>query len=258
MKKGDILWTRDQLILVINLYNKITFGQMHSRNPAVIALAGVIDRKPNAVALKLVNFASLDPRLKQKGMEKTSVLDRLVWKEFSSDWGEHIFESEKLLSKKTNNSLEKIYNIDLENLTQREGTDIERLVKTRVNQDRFREAVFTNFNNQCCISGIGITGLLVASHIVPWSKDITNRLNPKNGLALNALLDRAFDNHLITITPDLEVKISSKFKKYQEILSIKQNFIDYDGKTIIEPKKFYPDVDFLKMHNDKFAAKGDL
>lgn len=254
MKKGDVLWTRDQLTLVINLYNKITFGQMHSRNPAIIALAGIIDRKPNAVAMKLVNFASLDPRLKQKGMTGASNLDKLVWQEFSNDWAEQIFESEKLLAKKTNSSLEKLYDIDLDNLKQREGKDVERVVKTRVNQERFREAVFTNFNNQCCISGIGITGLLVASHIVPWSGDTENRLNPQNGLSLNALLDRAFDNYLITVTTDLKVKVSSRFHKHKDVLSIKQNFIDYDGKSLIEPKKFYPDVEFLKMHNDKFIV----
>ncbi len=227
---------------------------MHSRNPAIIALAGIIDRKPNAVAMKLVNFASLDPRLKQKGMTGASNLDKLVWQEFSNDWAEQIFESEKLLAKKTNSSLEKLYDIDLDNLKQREGKDVERVVKTRVNQERFREAVFTNFNNQCCISGIGITGLLVASHIVPWSGDTENRLNPQNGLSLNALLDRAFDNYLITVTTDLKVKVSSRFHKHKDVLSIKQNFIDYDGKSLIEPKKFYPDVEFLKMHNDKFIV----
>jgi len=64
MKEGQTLWTREQSILAINLYCKIPFGQMHSRNAGVIELAGLIGRSPSAVARKLGNFASFDPKLK--------------------------------------------------------------------------------------------------------------------------------------------------------------------------------------------------
>lgn len=96
--------------------------------------------------------------------------------------------------------------------------------------------------------------LIVASHIAPWSEDKKNRLSARNGLALNALHDKAFDKHLITVTEDLKIKISSKFYQHKNLESIKQNFIDLDGRSLIPPKKFYPDAEFLKMHNDKFKA----
>jgi len=246
MKEGQTLWTKEQLILALNLYSQLTFGQLHSRNSRIIDLANIIGRNPNAVAMKLVNFASLDPRLKQKGMEKVSKLDRQVWNEYMNNWADLYFEGEKLLAKKRDTTIEKLYK------------EVERLVKMRVNQTAFRGAVLTNFNNRCCITGIDVTSLIVASHIVPWSKDKENRLSPANGLALNALHDKAFDKHLITVTEDLSIKISAKFYEHKDIVSIKQNFIDYDGKQLIEPKKFYPDVDFLKMHNDTFAAKSSL
>ena len=57
MKEGQRLWTRDELIIAINRYYKIPFGRLHSRNPDIIHLSKLIDRTPNAVALKLVNFA---------------------------------------------------------------------------------------------------------------------------------------------------------------------------------------------------------
>jgi len=126
------------------------------------------------------------------------------------------------------------------------------MVMVRVNQSLFRKMVLTNFNNQCCITGITQPELLVASHILPWSKDKGNRLNPKNGLALNTLHDKAFDCGLIAITEDLRIKISSSFLKNGDIPSIKHNFIDYEGRQLIEPQKFFPDVDFLKMHNERF------
>jgi putative restriction endonuclease len=251
MKEGQSLWTREQLTLAINLYSKLTFGSIYHRNPAIIDLANIIGRTPDAVAYKLVNFASLDPRLKQKGMSNASKLDKQVWQEYMENWDELLVESDELLAKKKNVPVEKLYNINLDNYQHSEGRDAVRTIKVRVDQERFRAVVFTNFNNQCCITGINMTELLVASHIVPWSIDSKNRLNPQNGLSLNALHDKAFDKHLITVTEDLKIKISSRFYQHKDIESIRQNFINYDGKEIIAPKKFHPS-DFLKIHNDKF------
>jgi putative restriction endonuclease len=254
MKEGQTLWTKDELLLAINLYSKLTFGQMSQTNRDIIELAHLIGRTPASITYKLVNFASLDPRLSQKGMVNASKLDKEVWQEYMNNWDEVFFESEKLLAKKKHTTIEKTYEIDLENLPDVQGKERERLVMVRVNQSQFRRIVLTNFNNQCCITGIEMHELLVASHIVPWSSDKINRLSPQNGLALNSLHDKAFDKHLITVTEDLKVKISPRFYKHKEVLSIKQNFIDYDGKSLIAPKKFYPDIEFLKMHNDKFEA----
>lgn len=255
MKEGQTLWTKEQSILAINLYCKIPFGQMHSRNAAVVDLANLIGRSPSAVARKLGNFASFDPKLKErgvKGLENASKLDSQIWQEYMHDWDEQFIESEKLLAQKKNTTIEKLNFIDLDNLPEVEGKEKERLVIVRVNQSLFRKMVLTNFNNQCCITGIKQSELIVASHILPWSKDRGNRLNPKNGLALNTLHDKAFDCGLITITEDLKIKISSSFLKSKDIPSIKYNFINYDGRSLIEPQKFFPDVEFLKVHNEQF------
>jgi len=257
MKEGQKLWTREESILAINLYCKIPFGQMHSRNAEVIDLATLIDRTPSSVARKLGNFASFDPKLRErgiKGLENASRLDNQIWQEYMHDWDEQFIESEKLLAKKKNTTIEKLNYIDLDNLKDIEGKEKERLVTVRVNQSLFRKMVMTNFNNKCCITGITQPELIVASHILPWSKDKGNRLNPKNGLALNTLHDKAFDCGLITITEDLKIKISSSFLKNDDILSIQQNFIYYDGKALIEPQKFYPDVVFLKVHQERFKV----
>jgi putative restriction endonuclease len=257
MKEGQTLWNKEESILAINLYCKIPFGQMHSRNPDVIELATLIDRSPSAVARKLGNFASLDPKLKErgiKGLENNSKLDKEVWHEYMQNWDEQFIEGEKLLAKKKHSTIEKVNLIDLDNLKEVEGIERERLVMVRVNQSLFRKIVLSNFNYQCCITGIKISELIVASHILPWSKDKGNRLNPKNGLALNTLHDKAFDCGLITVTEDLKIKISSKLLAQRDVLSIKQNFIDYEGKELIAPNKFYPDVEFLKVHNGSFKV----
>ena len=230
---------------------------MHQSNPQVKELAEFIGRSVGAVVRKLGNFASFDPVLRARGvggLPNASKLDKEVWAEYMQNWGELYFEGEQLLAKNKQTTVAKLYNIDLDKYNKTEGKEVERTVKARVNQEGFRAAVLTNFNNRCCITGIGFTELLVASHIVPWSKDVTKRLTPTNGLSLNYLHDKAFDRHLITITEDLTIKISSEFYKHEKIESIQQNFIAYDGKQLIEPKKFFPKIEFLKIHNDSFQA----
>ena len=60
--------------------------------------------------------------------------------------------------------------------------------------------------------GAGCPGLAKRKHIVPWSKDERNRLNPHNELCLNVPHHRAFDLGLMTITPDGVIRISSDLR----------------------------------------------
>lgn len=255
MKEGQKLWTRDELILAINLYCKLPFGKMHKSNPEVIKFAELIERTPSSVALKLGNLASFDPTLKErgiKGAQNASKLDKQIWNEFYNNWDVALLHSEELLAKQKHTTIEKQNKIDFSDLP-KEGKEKERLVKVRVNQSIFRTIILATYNNACCITGINNTDLLVASHIVPWSKDEKNRLNPMNGLCLNALHDRAFDKGLITVdAKDYTIKISSKLKTKNSVDSIIQNFISLEGNKILLPDKFIPSKDFLKSHNDSF------
>ena len=67
-------------------------------------------------------------------------------------------------------------------------------------------------NNLNSCQRLAVSELLNASHIVPWAVDSKNRLNPRNGLCLNSLHDRAFDRGLLTITTDYRVMVSKKLK----------------------------------------------
>src|SRR5471032_1735331 len=93
-------WTRDELLVALNLYHKLTFGQLHARQPAIVALADKLERGANSLAMKLCNFASLDPALKLrdiKGLDGASALDRTVWNEFHADLNETVPASEDAL-----------------------------------------------------------------------------------------------------------------------------------------------------------------
>jgi putative restriction endonuclease len=250
MKIGQKLWTREELILAINLYCKLPFGRLHRSNPEIIKLAALIGRTPSSVAYKLVNFASLDPSLKARGIKgayNVSNLDRKIWQEFFNNWDVLPFESEKLLAKFEHTTVEKLNNI-VENELPKEGKTKKQLVKVRVNQSFFRQMIMASYDYTCCITGIRQSELLVAGHISPWGIDKENRLNPRNGLALNALHDRAFECGLITITPGYKIKISLILKK-KESLSVQDYFLKYENRPIILPSRFLPDKKFLEYHN---------
>lgn len=258
MKAGQKLWTREELILAINLYCKIPFGKMHHGNPLIIEFANLIGRTPSSVAFKLVNLASFDPSLRERGIKgasNASKLDKEIWNEFYQNWDKTLIHSETLLATKSNSTIEKINHIELSDLP-KDGLEKERLVKTRVNQSIFRNIVLATYNSRCCITGIGNSELLIASHIVPWSKDDKNRLNPMNGLCLNSLHDRAFDCGLITISPDdYTLKLSPALKSNAANSSIECNFVAFENKPISLLDKFLPSKDFLDYHYQNIFIK---
>lgn len=252
MKAGQKLWTKDELILVVNLYCKTPFGKLHRGNPNVVHLAKLIGRTPNSVAYKLVNFASFDPALKARGIKgasNASKLDRQVWEEFVNNWDALPYHSEALLANFAQTSVEQLHNISESELS-KEGKTRQQLVQIRVNQSFFRSTVLASYNCTCCITGIQKQEMLIAGHIKPWSIDEKNRLNPSNGIAINALHDKAFDAGLLTITPDYKIKISSNLLKDARKPNIEEYFLRYDQKDIILPSRFLPDPEFLEYHNN--------
>lgn len=257
MIKGQRLWTREELILAINLYFKIPFGRLHSNNHEIINLSKLINRTPGSVAYKLVNFASLDPTLKARGIKgayNVSKQDKEIWNEFYNNWNIFPLESEKLLAKINKTTLEKLHNIDESELP-KEGKTRDQIVKVRVNQSFFRKSVLAAYNNTCCITGIQQPELLIAGHIKPWKDDIKNRLNLRNGIAINGLHDKAFDAGLMTITPEYKIRISSVLKKQNKVRVITNYFLRYENKKMILPSRFLPDKEFLLYHNEvRFIA----
>lgn len=252
MKQGQKLWTRDELILAINLYCKLPFGRLHQTNPDVIRLAELIGRTPGSVAFKLVNFASLDPSLQARGIRgaaNASKLDKEVWNEFYSNWDSLPFESEKLLAKMENTTVENRWQFSEDDLPT-DGEIRERVVKIRVNQWFFRRSILASYNYRCCITGLDQPELLIAGHIKPWSVDEKNRLNPRNGIAINALHDKAFENGLFTITTDYKIKISPELYKRKKSAALEEYLLRFDNQKIILPSRFLPDIEFLKYHNE--------
>lgn len=247
-------WTREQLKLAFHLYCQLPFGKMDKSNYEVIQLARLIERTPSAIALKLVNFASLDPVLKArgiKGMGNTSALDREVWEQFHADWEGLAIESENLRnSLATLQGLKSLTDVNQDEITDYTGETRQVLYEQRVKQSFFRKAVLSSYRGRCCMSGLSEPRLLTASHIVPWSCDTANRLNPANGLSLCAVHDRAFDAGLITLNDDFCVVLSDDLKHKSDPF-IQSVFIPLAGKQIEMPERFSPQLAFIQRHRSE-------
>lgn len=245
------LWTRDELIIAFNLYCKIPFGKIDQSNPVVIALADVLGRTPGSLAWKLANFARLDPTLQERGIKGASHGSKgevEVWEEFNDNWDTLAFESERLLANLTHQSVEELNGLNEDELP-REGLERERLVKVRVNQKFFRSTVLSSYESRCCITGLAIPTLLAASHIAPWAKNPNNRMNPRNGLCLNLLHHKAFDEGLITITPEFRIRVSSSLASSSTDDVNNSLFERYNNQLVRPPRRFLPDPAFLELHN---------
>jgi putative restriction endonuclease len=233
-KSGRKNWTREEHILAFNLYNRISFGSIGMGNPQVIELARLLGRSVGSVSYKLTNFARLDPALKARGIR-------------GHEHGAK-GESETLLANQLGKPLEEVADVDDRDLPT-EGIDREATVRIRVNQSFFRRRIVSAYESRCCVSGLTVRELLVASHIIPWAEDVPNRLNVRNGLCLNALHDRAFDRGLMWIEDGFVIRFSNRLaasrRKTDDTLTWLTSF---EGQPLRLPKRFSPDPELLQRH----------
>lgn len=250
-------WSHDELVIACGLYFTLPFGQMHSRNPKIIEVAKLLERTPSSLAMKLVNFASLDPAHQArgvKGLAGHSRSDEQVWTEFHDNWDRMTVLSEtKLQNLEATNepAAPEVSEPEAEYVSRDVPTETAATVRIRTMQSFFRKVVLAAYNSKCCITGNPVADLLVASHILPWSDFPQHRLNPKNGLCLAAHFDRAFDRRLITFDGEMRLVLSPVLKRYLPNPAIESEFVRREGQRLTCPDRFLPDADFLACHRDQ-------
>ena len=244
-------WTRQQLLVAFALYCRLPFGKLHYRNPEIVRYANAIGRSPSALAMKLTNIASLDPAITstgRAGLRGTSANDRAMWKEMQSDWERFAVESLRAINEAMDTAKfddEVVGEADAD----RVGEDRTVQTTVRIGQSFFRATVLSAYNGRCCITGLSLPTLLRAGHIVPWHIDKSNRVNPRNGLLLSVLHERAFDAGLITINDDMTVRVSCRHAVDDDDFYT-TSISRYNQQAIYLPKKFGPDRKFLAYHRD--------
>ena len=261
-------WTRDELLILLNIYHKLDFGQLDHRNKVIKEVAVALGRTSSSVSMKLCNFAAFDPALKLrgiKGLPGASKLDAEMWHEFSASPVERIADSEDLLrdifNAKENETVEVSKREGIRKIfTPKPPANTESIanVKQRRGQDYFRAVVLNNYGEQCAVTRISVRELLVASHILPWAAHPAHRLEVQNGICLSRLHDAAFDIGLITFDDDLRLRLSTKLRGMlfgQK--SLEQNFGIFEGEPLFLPDYGQPPLQsFLAWHRENVFLKG--
>jgi putative restriction endonuclease len=220
-------WSRDELTLACRLYFTLPFGQMHARNPKIIEVAGLLGRTPSSLAMKLVNFASLDPAQQArgiKGLAGHSRADERIWSEFLSNWDEMAVLSEAKLQALYAGRPSQDIAADEMIAGGNRRTESESLGRVRTMQGFFRKVVLAAHHSRCCVTGNPVEDLLVASHILPWSAFPEQRLNPRNGLCLAAHFDKTFDCGLVTFDGRLRLTLSPALRRYLPNEAVESEF----------------------------------
>jgi putative restriction endonuclease len=252
-------WAENEILRAVALYYQIPFGAIDEKNPAIIELARTLNRTAGAVALKLANFASLDPTVissGRRGMANASKLDRKVFEGASGNWAQlaeelpqsvlEAIERRRIESK----SFESVR--DTEDIAA-EGVRITEALATvmsRRGQDFFRNATLAAYRGRCCVTLLPVRELLRASHIIPWSIDPLSRLDPRNGLCLNTLYDAAFDRGLMTIDEQHRVIFSARLRAVATEDIWNGWFAPYAGRTIELPERLLPRPAALLFHRE--------
>jgi len=269
-KAPGVKWTREHFLIALNLYCKLPFGQFDRNNPLVIDVASKMGRTPSSLAMKLSNFASLDPVQRARGIRGLSGAtkqDQIMWNEFHAHLDNLGSESEQLLHDlftKDDDHEEDFLQRDKVRLELSSDlvapvgpTEANASVKVRRGQQFFRQTILNAYGVRCCISGINVPRLLVASHIRPWRDFPKERLDPRNGLCLSSLHDAAFDAGLITLDKEMSLVLSKRLKSYFPQAALEQSFVPFEGKPMRLPEKIaVPDDTLLRYHREKIFKRG--
>lgn len=248
------LWTRDETLVALNIYCRTPFGKLHARNPEIIQAANALSRTPNALAMKCCNLAAFDESLQARGirgLRKSSELDEQIWHEFEAQPERTAFEAEEAYAGLMHQPMRTSDEVEWEDVV---GLDKVSVTKVRVNQHFFRALILSGYQSQCAVCELPFVSLLVASHIVPWSIDNTLRMNPRNGICLCTLHDKAFDKGLIHFSRDYVISLHPTVATESHAPAVVANFTRFAGQSLQLPDRWHPDPAFLERHSQILAT----
>lgn len=245
-------WTREEFILALDLYFRIPFGQINKNNPDIIKLAKLIGRTPSSVGMRLCNFVNCDSNLKERGIKGLAGGQQQCqpyWDEFANRRGD-------LMSAAIQSRISIIESIpQSDDEYYKHISEWDNLVNEMYDY-QFQTIVKKNYHNRCAISGLKITQLLVATHIVPAAEDENDSMKTSNGICLSLIYARAFVEGLIGFDENYKIHLSNYLKKHQFDNSYYALFKKYEGTSlVINDVVVKPDTQFLQWHMDTVFNK---
>jgi putative restriction endonuclease len=251
-------WSREETMMAFALYCILEPRECDDKGMDVQRLASALNRSTNSVALKIWNIAAHDANRQARGrvgMTHGSKLDALVWDWYAADSDAFLSQCIELLR----DALARAAHIPGPSATDQYShletasrmlLGDERTVTTlqRVNQSYFRHSLLQNYHGSCCITGIKLRPLLLASHIKPWKASTpVEKTAASNGLLLNAFHDRAFDQGFITLDDDYRIVVAHGRIEHSEAND--KWLYDFEGRRIDLPLINPPSREFLDYHH---------
>ena len=244
---GRRIWTWEETLQAFLLYMVLPKNELDDKGAEVMALADRLDRTANSVALKIWNIAAYDENRVARGrvgMKHGSKLDAQVWEVFKERGDDLLDEALELFGDEALSSIDKKLPASDGSVTRAQGETREAVTRVRVGQGYFRNSLIDSYGQRCCITGIALPELLVASHIKPWKvSDAHEKVDSRNGLLLNALHDKAFDKGLITLDSEYRIRVSTRGRS--EALLAR-----YDKQRISLPTFALPGKAYIEYHSD--------
>lgn len=121
------------------------------------------------------------------------------------------------------------------------------MVSPRLGQASFRVLITDAYKRRCAITGESTLVALEAAHIVPYAREGAHDV--RNGLLLRADFHRLFDVGLVTVTPDMRIKISPRIREAYFNGKAYYRMDDAPLTQIPDRPELRPDPDRLDWHN---------
>jgi putative restriction endonuclease len=264
-------WTDQERLAALGLYFELPFGQLHARNPQIIDMARAMDRSANSLAMKLVNFAHLDPALDRKGLSNVSRADRELLVAFDHDPERLVDQIERASDRIWAGVGPTPTGSPMQNPAHRpedfadqgmifdvsgRPTEIRRMRTERLSQGFFRRAVLSGYRFECGVCGQELHSLLEAAHIIPHGKDAQRRLRPDNGLSLCRNHHKAFDEGYWTLRHDLSIELNPEIvalaAKHDGIAGL---LLPHQDTPLKRPTRYLPMADAITWHRENLFCQ---
>ncbi|MEM7680419.1 MAG: HNH endonuclease [Planctomycetota bacterium] len=247
------LWTYDQTLIALRVYLNTEFGRLHNTNPEIVRIAGLLERSPSALGMKCCNFASLDPfhaARGVKGLANRGGVEEQVWSDFQTHPDEVVEKMEQEWERLAVEGIDGPKLVGDEPDVPEGPSETTRTVRVRRLQRAFRSAVLVGYKQRCALTGLSVTSLLNASHIIPWSVSEGRRSDPRNGICLNALHDRAFDRGLMTFDEQFRAVLSRELHHDERLGRFTDHFAGLEGQPLAMPERFGPLPEAMSYHRE--------
>lgn len=130
-----------------------------------------------------------------------------------------------------------------------------RMVKQRLHQASFREAVITAYHGRCAVSRLPESVLLDAAHIIADKDELLGQPVVPNGIPMSKIHHAAFDAHLIGIDPDYRLHVSERLLGQNDgplLEALKR--LNGEGIHLPDRAKDRPDRERLAMRFEEFKV----